>query len=403
MYQNYGFGSNASSCLNQNPYEMPPFLTPFDVFSSNLNLMGQLPYNHSNLMIQTCAVCLIPIQTNWTTTNIQIHAPCYKHVYQETVTLQVENGRLKNQITGLINQLMILKTKPECNVKGQGNTHGFLNVSSIDITNTSAKSVKEEEDRTNSKTSAEENISLCQYYKDNCRFSKTITYKVAIGNLPEKDLGTMRSALKEVFSEFGTISKIWINPINKLYGFIEYEEEDSAARATQKMGGKKFLGKMLEVDMPANTAFQDISNRLLSDPILHKAQPKNPNAQSNRLDEKLILDQPAEKRKVKEEETTLVQKDVQRVRGGPLPNEQEKKIASLKLIVNSQKQVIMKHRVTLKKYEDKWNNNKTLAPCTPADSSIATIEVDSTEQSLRELSIEMKENIKRILQKNLNL
>lgn len=367
-------------------YQETAYSTPFKTFVRNGTFSRNKPPQPNHIIIQTCIVCHLPIQANWMTTNIQVHGHCFQHIYGEAIQLQNDNNRLKVEVAELREQVENLKMKERIN--------DFLgkNKTTVDP----EESIIKVNERNNAKirnftpNDSGEQFSIPHWdtKPGNKNYdNRTVAYKVAVGNLPAEQLDTTRSVLRKAFSKFGTINKIWINPINKLYGYIEYEEKKCAENATQIMNGKSFLGKTLEVEMPflslfkessqsANVstesnridAFNDSINTTLS--TVCNTKSTNTNGQGNfNSSEKKIDDS----------------KEVH-------INDQEKKIKSLKLIVDSQKQVIMKYRNSLKNYADRSDYGTLTSNISLSKYSLTC----SKESVIRAITNEMKEDISRI-------
>lgn len=358
-------------------YDETPYFSSFKTFIRNGKFARNMSPHPTNIIIQSCIVCHKPIQANWMTDNIQVHGHCFQHIYGEAIQLQNDNNRLREEVSQLRDQVEDLKM----NIR----IKDFYEKSNAEI-----NSIKSP-DRESGYASLDFGSPISNEYSEhiaiaspNTKFDykyydKTIAYKVAVGNLPVEQLDTTKSVLKETFSKFGTINKIWVNPINKLYGYIEFEKKHSAENATQSMNGQRFLGKILEVEMPfkslenlENTCPENIEAVNLqeseNDCLNIISNSKAPNG--NHVEVILNMKQDEEKNEL-------------------IISEQENKIKNLKLIVDSQKQVIMKYRNTLKNYEEKSDYGTF-------DSNISLSKSSSTlshRSILKDISNEMKQEI----------
>lgn len=386
MFHNIGYNINISSCFYQDAYydTAQPNSQYANYYSSNV-FERNLYMNHKNLTMLPCVVCLLPIESNWNANTIQLHPTCYKHVFDEAINLRTENNHLKNQITGLHSHLenMIFRANPQETRSNDPN-----------------RSISQELNgyKCNGKT-IKSNYSTI-YSKDDQSCNKTINYQVAIGNLPENDLISTRAALKRQFSEYGSINKIWINPINKLYGFIEFEDQVSAKEAAEKMSGKNFLGKMLEVKMQGSHLSKSSCNTsdvceltLIENTI---KETLSSDTDSNEDSPQLQNDPVNFNEEVKE---CLVE-NKEELRNKLDTTNQEKKILNLRLIVDSQKQVIMKYRNNLKIYEEKFDQLSLISSDSSANVSIP--QINSKEQVLNRISREIRKNIGSIRKENSN-
>lgn len=65
--------------------------------------------------------------------------------------------------------------------------------------------------------------------------------RIYVGGIPEK---TTAEDMYEHFKPYGKIMGI---AVNRLFGFVQYEEEASAQAAINKAAGSSFLGKTISV------------------------------------------------------------------------------------------------------------------------------------------------------------
>jgi len=391
MYQYGNYNRSFTSSFHSNfGYEETLFSTPFKTFVKNGKFSRNVPPQPNNIVIQSCIVCYQPIQANWMTTNIQVHGHCFQHIYGEAIQLQNDNNRLKKEVAELRDQVENFKMKERIKDFFRKSTAQVDPVESV-----AEKDCSSSGRITNfypSNFSANSNVNQISHAKwsskprDNYCENRTIAYKVAVGNLPAEQLDTTRSVLKEAFSKFGTINKIWINPINKLYGYIEFNEKESAENATRKMNGQKFLGKTIEVEMPFLSLIKEASQpenvSIGSNDKIEVSDESNDSVLSGVLNTSSTNANNDESNSDKGTEICR-QVDI---------NDQERKIQSLKLIVDSQKQVIMKYRNSLKNHGDR-SEYGTLT----SNISLTKLSLTSSKASVfRQITNEMKEDVCRI-------
>jgi len=396
QYDNCNYNRSYTSSFQSNfGYEETLFSTPFKTFVRNGKFSRNIPPQPSNIVIQSCIVCHLPIQANWMTTNIQVHGHCFQHIYGEAILLQNDNNRLKREVAELRDQVENFKMKERIKDFLGKSTDKVDPVESVVEKNSSSFGRKTNlypnNFSTNSNVEQITHAQLSTEPRDNYCENRTIAYKVAVGNLPAEQLDTTRSVLKEAFSKFGTINKIWINPINKLYGYIEFNEKDSAEIATQSMNGQRFLGKTLEVEMPFLSLIKE-ANQPSKNVFVDSNDKIELSDESN--DSTLSSASNTSSTSANNNESTSG-KETEICRQGDI-NDQKKKIQSLKQIVDSQKQVIMKYRNSLKNYGDR-SDYGTLS----SNISLTKVSLTCSKASvLKEITNEMKEDICRI-QENL--
>jgi RNA recognition motif-containing protein len=212
---------------------------------------------------------------------------------------------------------------------------------------------------------------------------KLSPFKVALGNLPEEDIKVTRSALKRVFGEFGKINRIWINPINKLYGFLEFEDQGCAEEAAKRMVGTQLFGNIIEVDKP--TAL--IKSNDYQPSTINKTHESAATLKDLRTENAIKLKEINYLRT--EASSRIVESQLNEL---PL-NEKKKIISSLMLIVDSQKQAVLKYSVKSKGLEDKIEQLETTY-------NANATKLTSKGNCLRAISNDMKQRIEKIRREN---
>ena len=69
--------------------------------------------------------------------------------------------------------------------------------------------------------------------------------RLYVGNLSYQ---TAESALRQVFTEFGTLSDVTIVE-GKGFGFVEFETDDAAQKAMNSLNGTQLDGRQIRVDV----------------------------------------------------------------------------------------------------------------------------------------------------------